>query len=127
MVGNVSLVEWNILIETLNFIAPLYITFRFLQKLFLTPSVTTLHLTVPKVICFRHSYGVKALWPFESSYFLTFLLSPKSCLRHNSRTDVSIWLGFSLIVQVYALDVQEVFCLWSWPSIASMGAPECPF
>jgi hypothetical protein len=56
-------------------IAPLYITFGFLQKLFLTPSATTLHLTIPKVMFFwqtgenRFEIGqsYEELWPFESS------------------------------------------------------------
>jgi hypothetical protein len=54
-------------------------------------------------------------------------LSPESCLRHNSTTDGRIWLGFSLKDHVFALDVQEVFCFWWWPTIASLGALECPF
>jgi hypothetical protein len=49
-------------------IAPLYITFGFLQKLFLTPSVTTLHLTVPNP---TRSYGHLSHLSFLLSYDLT--------------------------------------------------------
>jgi hypothetical protein len=76
--------------RTWYFIAPLYITFGFFQKLFLTPSATTLQLTIPKVICLWQVFQfltnwrkqtwdwtilrwVMAIWVILLSYFLTFL------------------------------------------------------